>query len=170
MKRRILSLLTSLMLVAGLIGVSAPAVTATNYFRDGSACDTTNEWLADPTRWLLYENSVGDTTDGNDKLYGCLNDPNLHDESAPTGCHGHLFTEEWDWGDCGSAIAANIPQGYILCVYEDTNYYTDGPLNTSGILFYQKGPINFGQTNIGIGDQASSIKIVQGWDRDDCAD
>ena len=58
----------------------------------------------DTTKVLLYENAVGDLSDGDDRLWKCTGDPDLgNDSHTPAGnCHSPLLGSA-TWSDCVSS-------------------------------------------------------------------
>jgi hypothetical protein len=123
---------------------------------------TPDRWDKDPSRWILYENQIGDTSDGNDRLLGCANVPNLHDvpHTLPGKCEIGLFDSE-DWGDCTSSMYLLIPSGQVFC-------YWEGPYYTAGYGF-KVGPYS-GRFNQPVGYDISSIGFVAGVSGSNCLD
>ena len=102
--------------VAGLFLVNAPVAVAGTQ----GSCLVTDE-----SKVLLWENSVGDTQDGNDKLWLCGNDSDLtnNEHTLPGDCKNFPFGSG-NWNDCVSSFTAFEPDGWVgsWCFYEHINY------------------------------------------------
>jgi outer membrane protein assembly factor BamB len=150
-KRKLLTLVASLALLVAAIG--AGPVSATNYYTQ-SGC-TSTAWANDSERVAIWENAVGDTSGGNDKLFLCNETSNLHNFIS-SGCNGYLGAVEPDWGDCASAVTMTIPSSHVVCFYQNTGY-------SGNVVFRRTGPLVSGQVNMGTGsDQASSFRFRLG--------
>jgi hypothetical protein len=69
----------------------------------------------------FYENAIGDTSDGDDRLYQCGSDEyNFADGPAhtlPGVCKGAIFVED-EWNDCISSVWVNFADNtWVLCLY-----------------------------------------------------
>ena len=79
---------------------------------------------SDTTKVLLWENSIGDLSDGNDNLWKCGSDSNLGDDPHnPSGnCHSPFFGSA-TWSDCVSSYTGWSDAGTpTICFYRDANY------------------------------------------------
>jgi hypothetical protein len=79
---------------------------------------------SDTTKVLLWENGVGDLSDGNDNLWKCGNDANLGDDShLPSGnCHSPFFGSA-TWSDCVTSYTGwSNSTTPTICFYRDANY------------------------------------------------
>ena len=81
--------------------------------------------VQDNEKVLFYENSIGDTSDGDDTLYQCGTGyaalGNLEHTLAGR-CKSANIKIDDDWGDCISSIRAFIPSGRAFCGYNLPNY------------------------------------------------
>lgn len=77
----------------------------------------------DTTKALLYENVIGDHSDGDDALWLCLSQPNLSnvDHELPGNCNQTPFGVG-TWNDCVDSIRAYTPSQYAWCFYKGSNY------------------------------------------------
>ena len=77
----------------------------------------------DTSEVRLYENAIGDTSDGNDVLTKCDVDTNLHNTSHTlTGnCNNGNFGTG-TWNDCVSSFNAEIPAHQRFCAYWGSGY------------------------------------------------
>ena len=84
---------------------------------------------ADTSKVILWENAIGDNTDGNDSLWKCDDDISLvDDQHLPAGdCKGFLVGQA-NWNDCVSSFTVWIPAGKCLLMYRDTNYRAAFPV------------------------------------------
>lgn len=116
MKRKLLPLLVSLGLVAGVFTVFELTVAAGTQ----GSCNVT-----DTQKVHFYENRIGDTSDGDDTLWQCgTSEANFADGPAHTlagKCKGAISLDD-EWNDCISSVTAWIPQGQLLCMYGNANY------------------------------------------------
>lgn len=111
MKRKFFVILATLAMVLTF----APTALAGT---QGSSCS------GDTTQVLLWENSIGDTSDNNDNYWKCSNDSNLNsgdDHTLPGDCHATPFNNG-NWNDCVSSFTAYIPSGWYLCFYGNSDY------------------------------------------------
>lgn len=121
-------------------------------------------WMNDTSRFTLYENAIGDSSDGNDALLGCNDIYNLHNVThAPAGtCNStRLIFDENHWGDCVSSYYVRVPAGQVFCVFEHFGYY-------GAIVGYKVGPYS-GRTNLSY-DYTSSVGFTPGLSQNNCLD
>ncbi len=130
--------------------VTAPAISAAD---EGGTCFT------DPERVRLYENNIGDTSDGNDTFLMCgtgIADLDARDHTSPGLCKSGNFRIGDTWNDCVSSFHAIIPSGRILCLYGAKNYGTPVVKVT-----YSQGNV---RTNLlsgfGLNDGLSSLRFM----------
>ena len=130
--------------VGGLFLVSAPAAFAGT--QGGCA-------IMDDGKVLLWENSVGDTQDGDDRLWLCADDPDLTNNvhTLPGDCKNFPFGSG-TWNDCVSAFTAYEPAGWVgsWCFYQAINYSQPFDHN-DGEGFH---------VNLSISDVLSSVKLL----------
>jgi hypothetical protein len=79
--------------------------------------------VSDISKVLLWENAIGDTSDGNDALWRCDAVPDLSQVAhTPSGnCHSILFGGE-TWDDCVSSFSLWVPDDQVACFYSQPNY------------------------------------------------
>jgi hypothetical protein len=84
-----------------------------------------NDCVGDTTKVRLWENAIGDTSDGNDSLWKCFNDALLSDDShlLPGDCKG-AFIPSFTWNDCVSSFTVWIPDGQCFVSYRESSYGT----------------------------------------------
>jgi len=101
----------------------------------------------DSTVVLLWENSIGDTSDGNDNLYVCISQSDLTmvAHTLAGDCQG-AFAGQPNWNDC---VNSYTMLGGGWCFYSDVNY--------NG-LFDSRG--GTGRFDLIYGDVLSSVKNV----------
>jgi hypothetical protein len=77
----------------------------------------------DTSKVRLWENSIGDTSDGDDNLWKCDSDADLgNDSHLPAGnCHSPFFGSA-TWSDCVSSYTLWTPTAVWMCFYRDANY------------------------------------------------
>jgi hypothetical protein len=109
-------LLVVFLLEAALMVASTGFVAAGT---QGSDCLTDNDKV------LLYENGIGDTSDGDDRLWRCGNTSNLDAiaHTLPGDCKG-FFLSSTTWNDCVSSYRVWVPAGWHLTFYSHANYGT----------------------------------------------
>lgn len=115
--RRLLSILAaSVMLGASMaIVVPALAMAATQ-----GSCESD-----DNNKVKLWENSIGDTSGGNDALWKCTSDGNLGDDDHTiAGDCNRPFPEAGNWNDCVSSFTVYVSANWKLCLYQDSGYDT----------------------------------------------
>jgi hypothetical protein len=80
----------------------------------------------DGTKVRIWENAIGDTSDGDDSLWKCGSDSDLSndDHTLPGNCHVSVVGggSGFDWNDCASSITVYLTNGQRLCLFEDANY------------------------------------------------
>lgn len=148
MRSRFLSILIAVMLCLSAF-VVAPA---TAFAGTQGSCSGT-----DTSRLLLWENAIGDTSDGNDNLWKCGGDADLNNDShtLPGDCNTQLI-DRANWNDCVSSVTVWVPSGYVLCFYGNANYTNSEPP-------HQVGPKSNYRFNLtGLNDGLSSFKYVAG--------
>lgn len=110
-----------LVIAATLFALAFPASTLAASQFYPSSCAT--DWRNDASRVYLYENTISDTSNGNDYLIDCLNLDQLDMKHVPTGSCNAVFKPVFDdWSDCISSIRAYIPSGWKLCLYRGFNW------------------------------------------------
>ena len=130
--------------VALLFLTSAPATFAAT---QGSCAP------GDQSKLLLWENSIGDTQDGNDNLWLCSDSPNLTTivHTPPGDCKNFPFGSG-TWNDCVSSFTAFEPTGWVgsWCFYEAINYASPFDHNDgTGV-----------RVNLSISDVLSSVRLL----------
>lgn len=78
-----------------------------------------NEWVN------VHENQIGDTSDGDDRMYRCgTGDPDLRNvpHTLPGRCKGDGPKLDDEWNVCISAFYAAIPSGRKFCLYAAPGY------------------------------------------------
>jgi hypothetical protein len=156
MKRRVVATIAAL---AMLFAFAPVALAGQQYY----GC-TANSWPNDASRFILYENALGDFSDGYDSLLACNDIPNLHDVAhAPAGtCKGSFFGNP-HWGDCASAVYVAVPTGQVFCLFQNPGY-------SGGHLRAIVGPYS-GSFNLGVNsDSASSVGFTPGVSANNCSD
>ncbi len=105
----------------------------------------------DTTKIRLYENGVGDFSDGNDQLWKCASDADLtNDPHQPAGnCHAPGIGGS-NWNDCISSYVSFVDPGTAWCFYRHANYDT---------WFDHRGS-DTGQQNLTQGDVLSSVRLI----------
>jgi hypothetical protein len=109
----------------------------------------------DPTKVLLWENAIGDTTDGNDQYWKCSSDPDLSDDdhTLPGNCKSIGFGST-SWYDCVSSVSVWLPAGYCINFYVHSNYI--GSMNNT-----VQGPVSGSRSNLPSNDALSSFIIYE---------
>lgn len=115
-KVRAARLLVVLLVEASLLVASTGVVAAGT---QGSDCP------GDTSKVQLFENGIGDTGDGDDRLWLCGNTSNLNAiaHTLSGDCKGALFGST-TWNDCVSSYRIWTPPGWHLTVYREGNYGT----------------------------------------------
>jgi hypothetical protein len=72
----------------------------------------------DAIKALLYENSINDLSDNDDRLWFCDGKINLAATShtLPGDCNVAYDFDMTTWGACASSVAAWLPPGYRMCM------------------------------------------------------
>ena len=144
-----ITIIMALVLSFAAAGFTAAAAAAENV--QGS-CDSSDE-----SRVKLFENSIGDESDGDDRAWQCdwksdlSNKPHTLEGQCADGSFGN-----GSWNDCISSVKPWTPDGKRFCAYEDADY-----AGTRGGW----GPAKNGtRENVGSGlnDRISSVKWVDG--------
>lgn len=151
MVRRLMALLSSMVLIGALVGASpAPVFAGTQ-----GSCSP-----SDTSKVRLWENASGDTQDGNDSLWLCGSDSDLSNNAhtLPGNCRDGLVGKE-EWNDCVSSATVYIQSGQRLCFYRAANYGT--LLSGNGNI---QGPVSGLRYNFSgfDNDSLSSFKFTTG--------
>jgi hypothetical protein len=144
----------SLVLALLLLGALAPSAFAGTQ-QYGAPC-TGN-------RWLGYENTTNDSSDGNDRLWVCnFNGPVYGDNldiqhSLPGTCKAPIIVGD-EWNDCLSSVIVYIEDNTkALCLYDGYGYTGASekftPFN-SGIRY------NLTLPSINLNDKVASFKWI----------
>ena len=78
----------------------------------------------DTRKVRLWENVIGDTSDGNDSLWQCgASDPDLGDNSHTLSgnCHSP-FIGSGTWEDCVDSVTLYMANNTTFCAYRNPNY------------------------------------------------
>ncbi len=84
-----------------------------------------SDCVGDTSKVRLWENSIGDTGDGNDNLWACAQDTDLTtpDHLPPGSCKG-AFLPGPGWNDCISSFTVWVPAGQCFVSYREAGYGT----------------------------------------------
>lgn len=108
----------------------------------------------DTTKIRIWENSIGDTTHGNDTLILCGPNWDLsqvgYTINDTGGCQG-AFGNRSNWNDCASSVTVWVPSGSAICLYSDAGYTGES------LRAYFVGPKAGERYNI-FNDQLSSLR------------
>jgi hypothetical protein len=113
----------------------------------------------DTTKVRLWENVEGDTSDGNDSYWQCVNESDLSssddDHTLAGTCKPNPIWSD-DWNDCVSSFTIWIPNGWKFCVYRDQDYKV--------LLEDYIGPESGDRMDVGAGwnDKMTAFKWVSG--------
>lgn len=115
MRTKLLRLCTILSLIIGSLFIAVPSVFA----------GVQGSCIGDSEFVLFYENRIGDTSDGDDRLYQCnSSESNYADGPAHTlagKCKG-AFSPDDEWNDCISGAFVHMPSDRVLCVYGSSSW------------------------------------------------
>src|SRR6185295_17004633 len=106
------------LVITALAAAILPPVTVLGATQ-GASCGTDNEWVN------LHENQIGDTSDGDDRLYRCgTGDSSLKNvpHTLPGRCKSAGVKIDDEWNACVSAFYAAIPSGRKFCLYAAADY------------------------------------------------
>jgi len=154
----ILRVLLALSLVVVALGVTPTAAFAATQ----GSCST-----GDATRALFYENAIGDTAHGDDRLWQCSNRSSFADVLTLPSSWCYPNTADFTWNNCISSVAFSIPGNYWFCIYTGANYsgshimeFYNPPSGTAG--WVQRRNFTLGN------DLASSFRWVSAATGFDC--
>jgi hypothetical protein len=110
---------------------------------------------SDPTKVLLWENAIGDTSDGDDRYWKCSSDADLSndDHTLPGNCRSIGFGSS-TWNDCVSSVSVWLPAAYCMNFYIDANYERN--MNNT-----VRGPVSGTRFNLPHNDALSSFLIYE---------
>jgi hypothetical protein len=163
MKRTLISLLVALTLLMSVVPVTAAA---TQY----GDC-TLAQFNADTNgKTIVYENSVGDTSDNDDRMYQCgsAKDYGTWLHGLPGTCHnGNITGGGSTWNDCISSVKVFVPSGKVACFYPDANYphdFAGRPVLSAYFVGPRDGSLRYNVHS----DYISSYRQVSGNASNDC--
>ncbi len=109
----------------------------------------------DTTKVLLWENSIGDPSDGDDRYWKCSSDPDLsNDDHTPPGNCASVLLGSSTWNDCVSSVSVWLPSGYCINFYLNANY--EGNMRNT-----VQGPVSGTRFNLPYNDALSSFLMYQ---------
>jgi hypothetical protein len=113
--------------------------------------------VGDNKKVLFYENTIGDTSDGNDTLWQCAGgqaDMRNVIHTLSGNCKSGVLKLNDNWDDCISSMLPYIPSGVYLCLYMNWSYN-----KANGYYTYDHAD-SVKRVNIPINDGLSSWKFV----------
>jgi len=139
--RILAAMLFAVLLVGAMVGIALAAT-------QGSCLS------GDTTKFLLWENVIGDTQDNNDNLWLCSGDSDLSNNAHTLAgdCKAGFFGSS-TWNDCVSSVSVWVPAGWCANFYKDANQ--GGNMNQPVV-----GPESGLRVNLGWNDQLSSLTIT----------
>lgn len=116
-----------------------------------------SDCVGDTSKVRLWENAVGDTSDGNDSVWLCGNTSNLIfiNHTLAGTCKG-AFVGQSTWNDCVQRATIWVPAGWRLVFYRDDQY------NTWDLCVPTAGGIAGGAVNMNTTDALTSFRWLQG--------
>jgi len=105
----------------------------------------------DTSKLRLYENSIGDTSDNDDRLWLCTSDTDLsnNDHTLPGNCNSDGF-DSVTWNDCISSVAVWVPANQCVDFFRSA-----GQGGNMGITV--QGPSSGTRINLPYNDQLSGF-------------
>lgn len=133
MRKILVSLLTSIALLVSFFALPVSAGS------QGSCA------MQDTTKVILYENKIGDTSDGDDRLWLCSSTLDFRNlpHTLPGMCHYTFVKTYDDWDNCVSSMTVFLPSGdstWRACYYTGYNAggsvgYISGSSSYNGVRF-----------------------------------
>jgi hypothetical protein len=114
-----------------------------------------SDCAGDASKILLYENSIGDTSDNDDRFWRCSNTSDLNDfaHTLPGNCKS-IGLDSSTWNDCVSSYKVWVPDGFHLTIYNNADW------GSWSHCF--AGPWNGGRVNAFSNDAISSFRWLSG--------
>jgi hypothetical protein len=132
--QRLIASVTSSVIVALTLLVTVAVVPVVAYTQGSCAAD-------DSSRVVVYENRIGDTSDGNDILWSCGNTTVLPVKTTPTYCTGTLS----QWNNCVGSYEVTIPARTRFCAYDGTTYTAGVIVNSGNYAYYT---VSYARVNV----------------------